>query len=106
LIAGKQPWVEGFGTSLAVPPYWGAYCRLEHMPALINGDNPPIGEGFAQFLTAPAMPEQVEGASTRCGFACWESDLPKRVAMKSSKGSRVSAWECGHDGRSVNPRYE
>jgi hypothetical protein len=32
------------------------------MPALINGDIPPIGEGFAEFLTAPGMPEQVEGA--------------------------------------------
>jgi Zn-dependent protease with chaperone function len=62
LIAGKQPLVDGLRMLHAVPLYWRAYWHIELMPALRNGDLPPIEKGFAQWLTAPGMPEQVEGA--------------------------------------------
>jgi hypothetical protein len=60
LIAGAQPMIEGLRSIHACTPAWRGYWDTEVSPVVSNGSLPPIGEGFARFLAAPQISEQVE----------------------------------------------
>ncbi len=59
LIVGRQPLIEGLraihGAGMAWPLYW----QNEVLPVLGRGFLPPIGDGFARFLTAPQISDGV-----------------------------------------------
>jgi heat shock protein HtpX len=60
LIAGRQPLIDGLraihGAGLAWPAYW----KSELAPMLSDGAVPGIGDGFARFVTVPAINEQIQ----------------------------------------------
>jgi Zn-dependent protease with chaperone function len=71
-VAGAQPLVSGLrkiaGISLAWPAFWGS----ELVPSLQAGFRPPVADGFARFLLAPAIAQQV----TANAAAIFQSEKP------------------------------
>jgi heat shock protein HtpX len=60
LVAGPKPLIAGLRTIHAASPAWQPYWVTEVSPVLSSGRIPPLGEGFARFLSAPAVAQQVQ----------------------------------------------
>jgi Zn-dependent protease with chaperone function len=60
LIAGRQALVDGLRAIDGAAPAWTAFWRAEIAPILEDGLVPGIADGFARFVTAPAIREQIE----------------------------------------------
>jgi Zn-dependent protease with chaperone function len=65
LVAGRQPLIDGLraigGASMVWPMYW----RSEVVPVLHVGAVPAIGEGFARFMAAPGIFDQIQKGIAR-----------------------------------------
>lgn len=60
LIAGRQPLVDGLRAIHGAAPAWPTYWKTELAPMLNDGAVPSIGDGFARFVSAPMISEQIQ----------------------------------------------
>ena len=59
LVAGPQPLIDGLQVIHGAAAAWQPYWNNEVVPVLDNGRKPALGDGFARFLRAPLISEQV-----------------------------------------------
>jgi len=59
LVAGRQPLIDGLQVIHGAAAAWQPYWNDEVVPVLNNGRKPALGDGFARFLRAPLISEQV-----------------------------------------------
>lgn len=60
LIAGRQPLIDGLRAIHGAAMAWPAYWKTELAPMLCDGAVPGIGEGFARFISLPAIKEPIQ----------------------------------------------
>jgi Zn-dependent protease with chaperone function len=60
MIAGRQPLIDGLRTIHGTAMAWPAYWQTELAPVLNDGAMPGIAEGFARFVSVPAIQEQIQ----------------------------------------------
>lgn len=60
LVAGPKPLIEGLRMIHAASPAWQPYWVSEVSPVVNSGRIPPLGEGFARFLSAPKIAQLAE----------------------------------------------
>lgn len=60
LIAGRQALIDGLRAIDGATPAWPTFWREEIAPVLEEGLVPGIAEGFARFVSVPAIREQIE----------------------------------------------
>jgi Zn-dependent protease with chaperone function len=60
LVAGPKPLIEGLRMIHAASPAWRPYWVSEVSPVVNSGRIPPLGEGFARFLSAPKIAQLAE----------------------------------------------
>jgi heat shock protein HtpX len=59
LVAGREPLVEGLRSIHGAAMAWPFYWQNEVAPALRDGTLPAIGDGFARFMAAPEIADQL-----------------------------------------------
>jgi hypothetical protein len=60
LIAGREALINGLRAIDGTTPAWPTFWEVEIAPVLQEGLVPGIGEGFARFVSVPAIREQIE----------------------------------------------
>lgn len=59
LVAGRQSLIDGLRTIHGAGRAWQPYWTHEVVPVLQNGSRPALGDGFACFVAAPRVAEQI-----------------------------------------------
>jgi heat shock protein HtpX len=65
LVAGRQPLIDGLRAISGASMVWPMYWKSEVVPVLHMGAVPGIGEGFARFMAAPGIFDQIQKGIAR-----------------------------------------
>lgn len=96
IVAGTQPLASGLRSIHGAALAWPAFLKTELYPMFEEGCLPSITGGFARFLAAPAIAQQVEkGIETEIRegkVEPYDSHPPLRDRISAAEGLHVAAF--------------